>query len=86
MFENYELYLPALQAWTNSAYPDQTSLISVFPVCFSDKHFVNSSPDNQHLSIDMTFPTIWIVQPAKAQTSLHIRAVWSEPLLVTWII
>ena len=25
------------------------------------------------------------VRPAKAQTSLRIRAVWSEPLLVTWI-
>ena len=26
----------------------------------------------------MRFPTMWYVQPAKAQTSLHIRAVWSE--------
>ena len=25
------------------------------------------------------------VQPAKAQTSLHIRAIWSEHLLVAWI-
>ena len=24
------------------------SLIKVFPVCYSDKHFVNSSPENQH--------------------------------------
>ena len=28
-------------------------------------------------------PTMWYVPPAKAQTSLHIRAVWSEPLLGT---
>ena len=39
-----------------------------------------------YLSLDMRFPTMWYVQPAKAQTSLHIRAVWSEPLLVASII
>ena len=26
----------------------RSSLIRVFPVCYSDKHFVNCSPDNQH--------------------------------------
>ena len=31
------------------------------------------------------FPTMWYVRPAKAQTSLRICAVWSEPLLVAWI-
>ena len=30
-------------------------------------------------------PTIWYVRPAKAQTSLRIRADWSEPLLVARI-
>ena len=29
----------------------------------------------------MRFPTMWYVRPAKAQTSLRIRAVGSEPLL-----
>ena len=38
-----------------------------------------------HLSRDMRFPTMWYVRPAKAQISLRIRAVWSEPLLVTWM-
>ena len=38
-----------------------------------------------HLSRDMRFPTMWYVRPAKAQTSLCICAVWSEPLLVAWI-
>ena len=33
----------------------------------------------------MRFPIMWYVRPAKAQTSLRIRAVWSEPLLVAWI-
>ena len=33
----------------------------------------------------MRFPTTWYVRPAMAQTSLRIRAVWSEPLLVAWI-
>ena len=36
-------------------------------------------------SRDMRFPKIWYVRPAKAQTSLRIRAVWSELLLVAWI-
>ena len=34
------------------------------------------------MSRDTRFPTIEYVQPAKAQTSLRIRAVWSESLLV----
>ena len=34
---------------------------------------------------NMRFPTMCYVRPAKAQTSLRIRAVWSEPLLIAWI-
>ena len=30
----------------------------------------------------MGFLAMWYVRQAKAQTSLRIRAVWSEPLLV----
>ena len=37
------------------------------------------------MSRDMRFPTMWYVRPAKAQTSLRIRTVCSEPLLVAWI-
>ena len=37
------------------------------------------------MSRDMRFPTMWYVRPPKAQTSLRIRAAWSEPLLVAWI-
>ena len=37
------------------------------------------------MSLDMRFPTMWYVQQAKAQTSMRIPTVWSEPLLVTWI-
>ena len=33
----------------------------------------------------MRFTTMWYVRPAKAQTSLRVHAVWSEPLLVAWI-
>ena len=39
----------------------------------------------EYTSRDMRFPTMWYVRPAKAQTSLRIRTVWSEPLLVTWL-
>ena len=38
----------------------------------------------RYMSRDMRFPTMWYVRPAKAQTSLCIRAVWPEPLLVAW--
>ena len=38
------------------------------------------------MSHHMRFPTMWYVRPAKAQTSLRIHAVWSEPLLVAWIL
>ena len=41
--------------------------------------------DQNNMSRDMRFPTMWYVQPAKAQTSQRIRAVWSEPLLVAWV-
>ena len=41
--------------------------------------------NKRDLSCDMRFPTMWYVLPANAQTSLHIHAVWSEPLLVAWI-
>ena len=38
-----------------------------------------------YLSNNLKFPTMWYVLPAKAWTSLRIRAVWSEPLIVAWI-
>ena len=38
-----------------------------------------------YLSRDMRFLAMWYVRPAQAQTSLRKRAVWSEPLLVTYI-
>ena len=38
-----------------------------------------------YLSQCMRFPTMCYVRPAKPQTSLRVRAVWSEPLLVAWI-
>ena len=36
-------------------------------------------------SHDRRFSTMWYVRPAKPQISLRIRAVWSEPLLASWI-
>ena len=38
------------------------------------------------MSRDMRFPKMWHVRPAKAEMSLRIRAVWSEHLLVAWIL
>ena len=52
------------------------------------KDYITMNVENlqkEYMSRDMRFPTMWHVRPAKAQTSLRIRTVWSEPLLVTWI-
>ena len=35
------------------------SLIRVFPVCYSDKYFVNSSPENQHFMLDQKEKSVW---------------------------
>ena len=40
----------------------------------------------RYMSRIMGFPTMWYVRPAKAQSSLRIRAVWSEALLVPWMV
>ena len=40
----------------------------------------------QDISHCMRFPTMWYVRQAKAQSSMRIRAVWSEPLLVAKIL
>ena len=36
----------------------------------------------KQMSRDMRFQTMWYVRPAKAQTSLRIFTVWSDPLHV----
>ena len=72
---------------TSSEYSDQPAWKSLQ----SDQSFLctglkSCNADSEdYLSRDMRFPTMWYVRPAKAQTSLHIRAVWSEPLQVVWI-
>ena len=35
------------------------SLTRVFPVCYSDKHFVNSSPKNQHFVWEQEEKSVW---------------------------
>ena len=42
-------------------------------------------PYDHNMRQFMKFPTMWYVRPAKHQISLRIRAVWSEPLLVSWV-
>ena len=39
-----------------------------------------------YMSRDMRFPTMWYVRPVKAQISLRICAVWSEPFLVARVL
>ena len=50
------------------------SRVLILGICL--KHF---------MSHGMRFPALWHARPAKAQTSLRIRAFWSEHLLVAWI-
>ena len=47
--------------------------------------FPNPKESLYEMSQCMGFPTMRYVRPAKAEISLHIRAVWSEPLLAAWI-
>ena len=46
----------------------------------------SSYTQNIDMSSDMRFQTMWYVRQAKTQISLCIRAVWSETLLVAWIV
>ena len=64
-------------------------IVSVFVLCLFFtapwvclQSVILSFSGRTDLSHNMSFPTMWHVQPAKAQTSLSIRAVLSEPLLV----
>ena len=60
-----------------------TKYVRVYRSCLSI--FAFPFFQSYDMSCDMRFPTMWYVQPAKAQTSLCIRTVWSEPLLVARI-
>ena len=48
-------------------------------------HFYRAQDLSHIMSRCMRFPTMCCVRPAKAQISLRIRTVWSEPSLVAWI-
>ena len=37
----------------------RSRLIRIFPFCYSDKHFVNSSPDNQHFIWEEKEKSFW---------------------------
>ena len=49
------------------------------------QHLFSKKYSTFYLSHIMRFPTMWYMRQANAQTSLRIRADWSEPLLVAWI-
>ena len=82
------------------ASPSIWSSKNIIP-CFLNRDLFNPLPHRDAFSISAdpgsTLYAHWkmiiepwheisnIVRPAKAQPSLHIRADWSEPLLVTWI-
>ena len=69
MFNNY-VYL-------NLCTYVQISKLSEHDICHLIEviSFVEKNDMENNLSRDMRFPTMWYVLPAKAQTSLHIRAV-----------
>ena len=50
-----------------------------------DIHYIKGNIIHSVAINQMSFSIMWYVRPAKAQTSLLIRAVWSEHLLVAWI-
>ena len=60
-------------------------LKDISPCLYWRQLIISLPPSNLHMCRDMWFPTMWYVWPAEAQTSLRIRAVWSEPWLVSLI-
>ena len=70
--------------WSECLFFVKDPVLSVFAV------FINLAKENYDyvfievrlFSCDMRFPTMWYLRPAKAQTRLRIRAVWSELMQV----
>ena len=67
-----------------TVYPLQTKFAGGIIILFKQKCINLVSA--YKMCHNMRFPTMWFVWPAKAQISLRICAVWSEPLLVAYII
>ena len=57
--------------------------VNEMKICPATVERVDYILDIHEMSRGMRFPTMWYVRPAKSHISLRIRAVWSEPLLVT---
>ena len=74
-----------LSRFMSVVFPDHTHYYRICPtLCAWFISLLEScfSLSIRQLSRDMRFPPMWYVRPAKAQTSLRIRTVRSEPLLV----
>ena len=52
---------------------DRSSLIRVYPVCYLDKHFVNSSPDNQHFIWEQNRKVFELLQTVQTQIRLLLK-------------
>ena len=59
-----------------------TKMKSSIALIWSTNNLLMVGNNCMHMGREMRFPTMWYVRPAKAQTSLRIRADLSEPLLV----
>ena len=68
--------------WKIGRYPIKVSEVLTQGYAFEKMCFYELYKKLRH---NLRFPTMWYVRPAKLQTSLRIRAAWSEPLLVTWM-
>ena len=87
------LHWSRLPCWARYIYFSAWSFWSSWPIWFSwpSLHcwlFWSWKSFKNDMSRNMRFPTMWYmyVRPAKAQTSLRIRPVWSKSLLVAWIL
>ena len=74
---SYYNYMDSLGDWKRV---DTDNLASLETIWSGSTLFLKDE-----MSRGMRFPTMWYVRPAKAQTSLRIGTVWSEPLLVPWL-
>ena len=52
---------------------EEAVLIRVFPVCYSDKHFVNSSHENQHYILDQKYSKSCLKPQLKNNTKIGFQ-------------
>ena len=78
-----KIFIPSFIVGFKLLYALNKMLWGYILACLSFSYLVSKTSYKWASAWD--FPTMWYVRPAKPHISLHIHAVWSEPLLVAWV-